>query len=190
MIFYLHGFRSAPASSKARQLAQRLSELGMKDQFWCPQLPADPAAAIECVDAAVAELAEAPTFIGSSLGGFYAAYLSGTYESRAVLLNPASQPWKTLATFVGCQTNLYTGENFDFTHAHLAALHRFDRQMPAAPGKLWLIVETGDELIDYRESVARYADARQTVIEGGDHSLRHFPQLIDEIIDFALDPLS
>jgi predicted esterase YcpF (UPF0227 family) len=47
------------------------------------------------------------------------------------------------------------------------------------------LLETGDELLDYRQAVSRYTGARQTLIEGGDHSFRHFGEFIDPIIDYA-----
>ena len=39
MIVYLHGFRSAPASIKARALKARMMERGLGERFWCEQLP-------------------------------------------------------------------------------------------------------------------------------------------------------
>ena len=45
MILYLHGFRSAPASIKARALKARMVERGLADRFWCEQLPVSPRAA-------------------------------------------------------------------------------------------------------------------------------------------------
>lgn len=34
-----------------------------------------------------------------------------------------------------------------------------------------MLVETGDEVLDYHQAVERYAGARQTVLEGGDHRI-------------------
>jgi hypothetical protein len=48
-----------------------------------------------------------------------------------------------------------------------------------------LLVETGDEVLDYREAVEKYRGARQIVIAGGDHSLASFPEHIPLILDFA-----
>jgi predicted esterase YcpF (UPF0227 family) len=52
-----------------------------------------------------------------------------------------------------------------------------------------LLVETQDEVLDYREAVRKYEGSRQIVIEGGDHSLKSFPKHIPLILDFArLEP--
>ncbi len=185
MIIYLHGFRSSPASEKARLLAQRMADRGLADQFWCEPLPAGPRQAIERIERFLAQSETVPTLVGSSLGGFYATYLAEKHDLRAALINPAVAAHQSLAEFVGPQTNLYTGENFEFTPEHITELAQLDVPQLARPERFWLLVETGDEVLDYRKSVQKYAGARQTVIEGGDHSFRHFADFLDPIIEFA-----
>ncbi|MGE8591102.1 MAG: YqiA/YcfP family alpha/beta fold hydrolase, partial [Alcaligenes sp.] len=46
MILYLHGFRSSPSSTKARQMADAMEQRGLAAQWACPQLPASPRQAI------------------------------------------------------------------------------------------------------------------------------------------------
>jgi predicted esterase YcpF (UPF0227 family) len=53
------------------------------------------------------------------------------------------------------------------------------------PSRYLLIVETGDEVLDYRQAVARYRGAEQVVVPGGDHSLRSFEQHLARILAFA-----
>lgn len=185
MIIYLHGFRSAPASAKARLLGQRMAERGLAERFWCEQLAFDPRAAIAQVEAVLQACPEGATLVGSSLGGYYATYLAEKYELRAVLVNPAVVAHIALADYLGPQVNLYTGETFLFTPEHIAALAALEVPTLAKPEHFWLLVETGDELLDYRQAVARYAGARQTVIAGGDHSFTQFAEFIDPIITFA-----
>jgi predicted esterase YcpF (UPF0227 family) len=91
----------------------------------------------------------------------------------------------SLAGFVGPQTNLYTGERFDFTARHVEELRALDVAAITRPERYWLLVETGDELLDYRQAVAKYAGARQTVIEGGDHGFAHFGEYLDAVLDYA-----
>ena len=55
----------------------------------------------------------------------------------------------------------------------------------AHPERYWLLVETGDETLDHRHAVARYAGARQTVLPGGDHSFTRWPEFLDDIIGFC-----
>ena len=66
---------------------------------------------------------------------------------------------------------------------------RTDMPVPSSarvtPARYLLIVETGDEVLDYRRAVERYRGAEQVVIEGGDHSLQSFPRHLPRILAFA-----
>ncbi len=185
MILYLHGFRSSPLSAKARLLAERMAAIGLGDCFWCRHLPVSPRRAIEEIEEAIARSPVVPTLVGSSLGGYYATYLAEKHGLRAVLINPAVVAHLSLAQYVGPQTNSYTGETFEFTFEHIAELARLEVERLSEPARFWLLVETGDEVLDYRQAVVKYAGARQTVIEGGDHSFQHFSEFLDAIIAFA-----
>ena len=48
-----------------------------------------------------------------------------------------------------------------------------------------LITATGDEVIDYRQGVERYADAEQIIIQGSDHGVRDFADYLDKILNYA-----
>lgn len=185
MIVYLHGFRSSPASHKAQQLKAHMTQRGLGEQFWCEPLPVAPNAAVAVAESAIARCNAPPTLVGSSLGGFYATWLAEKHGLKAVLINPAVVAQLSLAEFVGPQTNLYTGETFDFLPRHVAELAALEVAAPTRLQRYWLLVETGDELLDYRHAVAKYAGARQTVIEGGDHGFQHFGDYLDAILDFA-----
>lgn len=186
MIIYLHGFRSSPASSKARDLHARLSELGFGDRFWCEALSHAPAQAIAQAEAAIAASPVPPTLVGSSLGGYYATWLAERHDLRAVLINPAVFSEGFDATpFVGRHENLYTGEAFDFTWEHVAQIEALRLPALARPERFWLLAEEDDEVLDTRLAVARFAGARQTVLPGGDHSFTRWPDYLDAIIDFA-----
>ena len=91
-------------------------------------------------------------FVGSSLGGFYATYFAETLGARAVLINPAIDPHIGLRAYLGPQKNLYTGEPYELTEAHLRQWERL--VVPhITPSRYLLLVETGDEVLDYRQAV-------------------------------------
>jgi predicted esterase YcpF (UPF0227 family) len=184
-ILYLHGFRSAPASHKARALAARMGELGCAGRFFCPQLPVSPAAAIALAERLIDAAGGEVTLIGSSLGGYYANWLAERHALRAVLVNPAVVAHLSLAEYVGPHTNLYSGEAFEFTTGHVDELRALDVPCITRPERYWLLVEEGDEVLDYRQAVARYAGARQTVLAGGDHSFTRWADYLDRIVAFA-----
>jgi predicted esterase YcpF (UPF0227 family) len=184
VILYLHGFTSGPQSHKAQALGRRMAERGLAARFLSPQLPASPAQAVALMEGLVREHA-VTTVVGSSLGGYYATHLAETFGLRAVLVNPAVVAHISLEKYLGPQRWLYTGEAFDFTHQHIEELRASHHATLADPARYWLLAEEGDETLDYRHAVARYAGARQTVLPGGDHSFTRWTDYLDEIIAFA-----
>jgi hypothetical protein len=182
VILYLHGFTSGPQSHKARALAERMAARGLGDRFVCPQLPPSPADAIALAES---RLQPGTTLVGSSLGGHYATWLAERHDLRAVLVNPAVIGQLSPEKFIGPQRNLYTGEAFDFTREHVAQLRALELPALAHPERYWLLAETGDEVLDWRQAAARYAGSRQTILEGGDHSFTRWADYLDGIIAFA-----
>jgi len=138
-------------------------------------------AAEACAGVAPADL----TLVGSSLGGFYATVVAERLGCRAALLNPAVHPHTHFHKYLGAQKNLYTGEEFTLTPAHVEELRALDPPAITRPERYWLFVETGDEVLDYREAVAYYAGALQEVVRGGDHSLVTFPERPPDIVAWA-----
>ena len=189
-IVYLHGFRSSPASIKARRLQAFVDALpaAQRPQLHIPELTHAPAAAIRTIAAWVerhAAAGEALTFVGSSLGGFYATHLAEHFAARAVLVNPAVHPERDLAPWIGPQTNLHTGEAFEVTSEHFAELAALVVPRITRPERYFLLVEAGDEVLDYREAVVRYGGAWQYVHGGGDHTFTRFEAQIPAILRFA-----
>ncbi len=188
-IVYLHGFRSSPASAKAQQLRAAVDALpaARRPQLHVPALTHAPLAAVAAIAAWVDAHArgEQLTFVGSSLGGFYATHLAERYGARAAMINPAVHPARDLAPWIGIQTNLYTGEAFEVTPAHFAELEALAVPRIARPERYFLLVETGDEVLDYREAVAHYGGGWQYVHGGGDHGFTGFAAQIPAILRFA-----
>src|SRR5574340_110210 len=169
MIVYLHGFKSTPASGKARLLGEHMTRIGRQADYLCPALPNSPREAIAQVEAALASHAGPVTLVGSSLGGFYATHLAEKHGWKAVLVNPAVHAHLLLHSALGPQTNWHSGEKWELTEAHLAELAALDVPTISQPERYLLLAQTGDEVLDYRDAVAYYKGARQIIEEGGDH---------------------
>lgn len=182
-LVYLHGFNSAPQSHKAQVLGRCMAERGFAALFACPKLPPSPRAAIALAETVLAKLPGA-TLVGSSLGGFYATHLAEKHDLRAVLLNPAVTPQADLESYLGPQRNLYTGEAYELTREHLDEWRALEVAR-IRPERYLLLVETADEVLDYRRAVERYRGAEMVVVEGGDHALQSFPRHLDRILAFA-----
>lgn len=183
-LIYLHGFNSDPASHKAQVLGREMAARGLGASFRCPKLPYTPADAIAIAEAEIAHATGRITLVGSSLGGFYATWLAEKHDVNAVLLNPAVRPQQRLERYLGPQKNIFSGEAYELTHEHIEQWRAIDIE-PARPQRFLLIVETGDEVLDYHFAVQKYAGAEQIVVEGGDHSVQSFPAHIPRILQFA-----
>jgi uncharacterized protein len=185
MIVYLHGFNSSPQSAKAQYLKRYLEERGRGGELVCPRLPHLPSLAVAAVEAEIARLRrEDVTLVGSSLGGFYATWLAEKHALRAALINPAIDPHVGLRAYLGPQQAFHGGESYQLTEEHLDEWRAlFVNEVH--PERYLLLVETGDEVLDYRAAVRKYRGATQLVVQGGDHSLATFPEHIPLILEFA-----
>ena len=186
-IVYLHGFISSPRSKKAILLGDYVRNVVSGIDYVVPAMHHRPARAIEQAMAACGKLDPADlTLVGSSLGGFYATVLAERLGCRAALLNPAVHPATHFHKHVGPQRNMYTGEEFVLTEDHVNELAAMQPARITRPERYWLFVETGDEVLDYREAIDFYEGALHTVVRGGDHTLVSFPEHVPEIVDWAL----
>ncbi|MBE9607935.1 YqiA/YcfP family alpha/beta fold hydrolase [Chitinilyticum piscinae] len=184
-LVYLHGLLSSPAAGKARATADWLQQRGLASQFHAPALPTAPHACAALLRDLLAGCdAQATCLIGSSLGGFWATWAVETFGVRAVLLNPAVQPSRLVAAYTGEQRNHHTGECEIILPDYAQQLVDYERR-PTRHARYWLLVQTGDETLDYRHAVAWYAGCRQTVLEGGDHGFTGYRDWLPAILDFA-----
>jgi predicted esterase YcpF (UPF0227 family) len=191
-IVYLHGFNSGTASVKAQQLGRAITALEPRSRpaYFVPQLHHRPAVAMRemmtWVENAISHSGETRlTLVGSSLGGFYATFLAEHYGAKAVLINPAIRPAKSLASYLGPQRNPVSGETYELTREHLAELEALNVIRVTEPQRYFLLVQSGDELLDWREAVAFYGGAWQSVQGGGDHAFQHFETQIAPILRFS-----
>ena len=184
-LLYLHGFTSGPQSHKAQALRTRMEARGLGAAFVCPQLPASPAQAMSLIERLI-ESHPILALVGSSLGGYYATWAAEHYDLRAVLVNPAVVAHIALEKYIGQQRWLYSGEDFEFTPEHVEELRGLEVPRLTHPEKLWLLLEEGDESLDFRLAVDRYSGARQTVLPGGNHSFSQWTEYLDPVIDFCL----
>ena len=187
-LVYLHGFNSSPQTVKGRKLATAAAALAAPARVYVPQLHHRPATAMRDVrtwlDANVVDRA-ALTFVGSSLGGYYATFLAEEFGARAAVINPAVRPASSLAAYVGPQRNLHTGEAWELTRGHFAELEDLYVTRLSRMDRYFLLMRSGDELLDWREAVMRYAGGWQFIMGGGDHGWEDIDDEIPSILRFA-----
>lgn len=185
-VVYLHGFNSSPDSQKARLFAA-YCRVHCRAEVLIPSLPHDPALAMQLLEGCVGPPALRPALlVGSSLGGYYATWLAERYGIKAALINPAVAPCDHHGEkFVGPQRNYHTGAEYVFTAEHVQALRGFAVAEVTDATRYLLLVQTGDEVLDYRLALKLYAGCQMVVQEGGNHGFENFAAVLPLILQFA-----
>lgn len=185
MILYIHGFNSSPKSVKAIQTVQYLNQHFPQTDILVPQVPSSVVSAVKMLDDIIVKnQLVIKGVVGSSLGGYLASYFVEKYSVKSVVVNPAVRPYELLADYLGSQTNPYTGEQFELSEQHMIELKCVDTPNIARHDHYWLLQQTGDEVLDFRQAVAKYANCKQTVEQGGDHSFQGYQRFLPEIARF------
>lgn len=185
-VLYLHGFRSSPQSTKAQHVAAVMAKQFAHITWWCPQLPPSPKAAAALIAQGTANWpAQSMAVIGSSLGGFYATWLAAHKGCKAVLLNPAIDPARDLAKYIGEHTAWHNpAERFYFAPEFVDELRTLEVGPLPHHEHVWALIAKGDEVLDWREMTARYPGSPQVVLEGGDHAISDFAQHLPQLLEF------
>ena len=175
-LLYLHGFRSSPLSFKAQRLHAWVQQHRPDVHWWCPQLPPSPHEAMALLRTGSADWPAATSAVlGSSLGGFYATVMAEATGWRAVLMNPAVDPARDLQPFVGELSAFHTPEQkFEFRAEYPEQLRAMSPRAITRPERYFAIIAKGDELLDWREMLARYPGAHIRLLEGSDHALSDY----------------
>ena len=185
-LLYLHGFRSSPASTKARMTAAAVADRHPGVTWLCPALPASPRQAMDEVLQAISDWPHASmAVVGSSLGGFYATWLAERFGCKAVLLNPAVRPARDLAAHLGEHAVWQDPEtHFVFEASSIDELLAQEVPRITQPARYFAVIAKGDEVLDWREMTGHYPGARLKLLPAGDHALSDYDQHLDEVLDF------
>ncbi len=177
MILYIHGFASCGDSNKTRLLRENFNGV------LCPDIPVDPDEAIAFIQRLV--LANnVDLIIGSSLGGFYAAHISQKLDVKAVLLNPSTQPFLTLAPYVGENEFFCSGEKFQWTKEHVNKLFSYSISKDSIKVPVLVLLQKGDEVLDYTKAEEFYENYEVIIQEGGNHRFENLHEYLGKIREF------
>ena len=95
-VIYIHGFNSSEQSYKAVRFGEHMAQFDVDYQV--PRLTHEPLHAILQLEQL---LNDDTVLLGSSLGGFYATYLSQRYSILEGVLNPSVSSFEVLANVLG-----------------------------------------------------------------------------------------
>jgi len=190
-ILYIHGFNSSPLSMKAEQTREFLAKNYPHIGFYCPQLAVTPNVAIKQLEKLIDnDIKDGDQWflMGSSLGGYFSSYLSEKYNIPAVLINPAIKPYELLEDYIGEQINPYTQEVYQVDIEHIHELKNIEQKAPKKDdirkNNYLVMVQTGDEVLDYQQAIEKYQHCQIRIEKGGDHSFIGFEQVLPKVADF------
>ncbi len=183
MIIYIHGFGGSGKGGKATEFRDYFKS--EKIPFIAPSLSYVPDLAVSTLEELI-ESFEEVSLIGSSLGGFYTIHLVSKYNLKAVLINPSIYPWVTLKRSLGNAPNFYDGSNFEWKESHLEMLKTFESKNPKDENFM-LLVQKGDELLDYGEAVRKLPNSLHVIEDGGNHSFEGIDMHFKRVKEFLLN---
>jgi len=186
-LLYLHGFNSSPQSYKAELISDFFKDKKCSDLLICPQIPSVPEEAKHYLEKLVEEtLNHHPlSFVGSSLGGYYATYLAEKYGGSVVLINPSVQPYETLKAFLGENKFYFEDGCWEFEEKHIQQLKDLNVAEITKIERYLVLLQTGDETLDYTEAELKYKNSRCIIEQGCDHSFVGLERYLDQIMEFS-----
>ncbi len=180
MILYIHGFASCGDSNKTRLLKKHF------DNVISPDIPVDPDEAISFLQKLIVDN-EVSLLIGSSLGGYYAAYLAEKFQIKTILLNPSTQPFLTLAPYIGENTFYCSGKSFEWTRTDINKLMSYAISKNSIKAPVLVLLQKGDEVLDYTKAEEVFEEYQMIVQEGGNHRFENLDEYIELVSEFYFE---
>ena len=184
MIIYIHGFGGSGQGGKAQAFRKYFKSIG--EDFIAPSLPYNPELAIKTLEELINSYKGEVYLIGSSLGGFYTTYLAKkTFVKKAIVINPVIKPYETLKRAIGNAPNFFDDSYFFWNDTHLNILNKYKvKDISNYKDKIMLLVQKGDELLDYKEAVDKFVECRCIIEDGGNHSFVDIQNHFKDIEEF------
>tara|TARA_B100001094_G_C17853581_1_gene633872 strand:+ start:125 stop:697 length:573 start_codon:yes stop_codon:yes gene_type:complete len=180
-ILYFHGFASSSDSNKAKLFQKYISSLKTDVEVIVPDLNNNLQKAIQEINQLIKSNPKPIAFIGSSLGGYYAAYFSTVHKTKAVLINPATPPLKGFDVYLGRNENYSTGEKFTLTKQDIKFIRSISFKSFKNQKKTLVLIESGDEVLDYLEAYSYFKGSHIDITFGGNHSYESFEKNLGKI---------
>jgi predicted esterase YcpF (UPF0227 family) len=188
MILYIHGFGGSGLGVKANLFREHFKNKDVN--FLAPSLSYTPDLAVSTLEEIIQNCLkyEDVKLIGSSLGGFYATYLSNKFNLKAILINPSLKPTKTLLELIQNEKralNYFDLSYFEFNQNHLNMLKKY--QVPKENLKLenfFIMLQKDDEVIDYKVAKEIFDGAKLLITQGGGHSFINIEKYLKDIDNF------
>ena len=182
LILYVHGWNSHANARKAQLIEHELKNHEIFDTASIT-LKNHPREAIKQLTEFISEKQSKYNvhLVGSSLGGYYSVFLAETLNLKAAMINPAVWAYKIFENDRGDVENLNTGETYFIDQAWIDSLEDIFIENPT-PDRYLVLLQTGDETLDYKYAEKYFSGARIVIDEGGSHSFDGLEQKIPQIL--------
>ncbi|WP_223428473.1 YqiA/YcfP family alpha/beta fold hydrolase [Tateyamaria pelophila] len=170
-IMYCHGFASNfdPQKDKVKALSMLAPVQGVTVDYTCPP---------EKVFEAFAAELQGPSrtlIVGTSMGGFLAAWLGSAFNLPFIAINPAVSPATSLQKYLG-RGQTHFGTPYDLKKEVVRAYQDIPFRLDG-PGEI--VLDLGDEVINPQKTLAMVANQLPvTTFEGGSHRFDHMVELV------------
>jgi predicted esterase YcpF (UPF0227 family) len=187
MIIYIHGFGGSGKGTKATLFREFFGN--KKRKYLAPSLSYVPDLAISTLEEIIQNCnTKDVRLIGSSLGGFYAIYLSQKFNIKSVLINPATTVTKTLKSITQNEKralNYFDLSYFEFNENHLKMLEKYKIKKEELRLQNFLVMlQKDDDVIEYQVAKELFNGAKMIITSGGGHSFNGIEEYFEEIDNF------
>ena len=178
MILYIHGFGSCGWGRKSLRLRRFFGTA----RLLAPDLPLTPDAAMNHLEGLLVRY-PVTALVGASLGGFFATCLNAVEARPTILINPVVRPGELRGDFIGRHQRWCDDMPFSVDERYLRALNALQRNELNPDERYLVLLQKGDEVLDYRQAADFYRDQQVRVLTDGDHRFedidRHLPLIAD-----------
>lgn len=198
-IVYIHGLNSDANAIKGQELANFCAKYFPEIKVVVPDLNVPPNEVVQLLTQIIHEDPNTG-IVGSSLGGFFATLMSNQIGCKAVLLNPSTNPAKSLHRFFPTNFDELSDDSVIYTTTGGWEIRKQDifwlaNHRPTFakyPENILVILKQGDALLDYRQAVEYYSQPQvdkngqcHLIIEpDGDHRMSDFAEKLPQVIQF------
>ena len=183
-ILYLHGFASSSNSNKAKILSSYISKISSNSKLMIPNLDNNFKKAISQIELLIKNSDQPISFIGSSLGGYFAAYFASIENAKAILINPAIPPLKGFDEYLGENKNYSTGQKFLIEEEDIKFLRRLLTKKYLNKENTLVLMESGDDVLEYKKTSKYFEGCHIDIVFGGSHSYESMGEKLKKISNF------
>ena len=183
-ILYFHGFKSSSDSGKAQEFKKFIENKTSQTKIIIPDLKDDFKEAHKQIEGLIDKNSPNILYMGSSLGGYYALYFAQLYKSKSVLINPAIPPLKDFEIHLGKNENYATGNKFTISKDDISYVRSLHHKKILEPKNNLILLESGDEILNYVESSSYFRGSYIDIFYGGNHSYTSIKEKFTKIKDF------